>query len=299
MVSFQESLAMLERITENNKISLNRPSETDKIYYSELQQWYTTHAFRSFSVKLVTEACIYYKKDGKEHAVHAGTYMTACKYDLVEAYNRAPIKSICVDICPPTLAETFSVLSGKNEDFDAYLHGYFRYPEFLETVRGAQETATGRQLLQLHQLIRSGARIKLNREWFFHLSERIIYQEYGNYLGLRQIPMVRPSTRKELFLRLQLAKEYMDSRFLQIREISEIARHCGMSEYHFFRRFRELFKQTPFQYLTEQKMQLARQLLLNKKGTVSEIALLCNYPDVFTFSKAFKRFYGFSPSTLK
>ena len=57
---------MLERITESNKNSLNKPSDTDKIYYSELKEWYTTNAFRSFSLKYVLEECIYYKKDGKE-----------------------------------------------------------------------------------------------------------------------------------------------------------------------------------------------------------------------------------------
>jgi hypothetical protein len=40
-------------------------------------------------------------KNEKEYAVKANTYMTACKYDNVQAYNLVPIKSICIDICPP------------------------------------------------------------------------------------------------------------------------------------------------------------------------------------------------------
>lgn len=123
---------MLERITERNKQSLNKPSGTDKIYYSELQQWYTTNAFRSFSLKFVIEECIYYNKEGKEYPVKANTYMTACKYSDVKAYNYKPIKSICIDICPNTIADAFTVLTSKNEDFDAYLHSYFAYPEFME-----------------------------------------------------------------------------------------------------------------------------------------------------------------------
>lgn len=290
---------MFERITEKNKFSLNKPSDTDKIYYSELQDWYTTNAFRSFSLKFVLEECIYYQKDGKEYAVHANTYMTACKYENVKAYNQKPIKSICVDICPETVAETFTILTSKNEDLDAYLHNYFNYPEFLETIHTVYETSVGKKLQQLNHLIQTGETINPDKEWFLDLSERIIYQEYGNYLALKEIKLAKASTRKEVLQRLQRAKEYIDLNFLQIKEIKEVADHCRMSEYDFFRRFKEVYKKTPYQYITEQKMHLAKYLLKGSKQSVSEIAVSCNYPDVFTFSKAFKKFYGVAPSLMR
>src|SRR3982751_4858053 len=109
---------MFERITENNKFSLNKPLDCDKIYYSELKEWYTANAFRSFSIKYVLEECIFYKKEGREYAVKANHYMTACKYDHAEAYNQKPIKSICIDICPQTMSEAFTILTSKNEDID-------------------------------------------------------------------------------------------------------------------------------------------------------------------------------------
>jgi AraC-like DNA-binding protein len=161
------------------------------------------------------------------------------------------------------------------------------------------DTTVGNKLLQLNYLIQSGTHVKPNKEWFLDLSERIIYQEYGNYLALKEIKNVRPSTRKEVFQRLQQAKEYIDINFLQIKEIKEIAAHCSMSEYYFFRRFKEVYKKTPYQYITEQKMHLAKYLLKGSNCSVSEIALRCNFPDVFTFSKAFKKFYGVSPSLMK
>jgi len=290
---------MFERITERNKFSLNKPSDIDKIYYSELEHWHTANAFRSFSVKFVIEECIYYKKDGKEYPVKANTYMTACKYENVKAYNQKPIKSICVDICPKTVAETFTILTARNEDFDAYLNSYFTYPEFLESIHSVESTSVGNKLLQLNYLIQTGAPVKPGKEWFLDLSERIIYQEYGNYLALKEIKLAKLSTRKEILQRLQQAKEYIDINFLYIKKIKEVADHCRMSEYHFFRRFKEVYKKTPYQYITEQKMHLAKYLLKENKHSISEIALHCNFPDVFTFSKAFKKFYGVAPSLMK
>lgn len=290
---------MFERITEKNKISLNKPAGTDKIYYSELNEWYTNNAFRSFSLKFVIEECIYYNKEGKEYPVKAGTYMTACRHDDVKAYNHKPIKSICVDICPKTIAEAFTILTAKNEDLDAYLHNYFAYPEFMESIHSVSDTSVGEKLTHLKGHIQSGADVQLNKEWWLDLSERIIYQEYSNYLALKEIKLAKASTRKEVLQRLHQAKEYIDMNFLQINEIKEVAVHCRMSEYHFFRRFKEVYKKTPYQYITEQKMHLAKYLLKGSKQSVSEIALSCNFPDVFTFSKAFKKFYGIPPSLMK
>lgn len=290
---------MFERINEGNKFSLNKPPDTDRIYYSELRDWYTTNAFRSFSVKYVLEECIYYKKDGKEHAVKANTYMTACKCENVKAYNLKPIKSICIDICPATVAEIFTILTSKNEDLDAYVYQYFRYPEFLESIHPVHGSLVGVKLKELKQLILSAGPLHVNSEWFLDLAERIIYQEYGNYLALKELKLSNTSTKKELLRRLKTAKEYIDINFLNIRGIKEVAIHCGLSEYHFFRRFKELYKKTPHQYITEQKMHLAKYLLKRSNQSISQVALACNYSDVFTFSKAFKKFYGIAPSLMR
>lgn len=292
-------MRLFEKIYEHNKTSLNKSLDSDMIYYTELNEWCIDNAFRSFSLKYVIENCIYYKVDQKEYAVTANTYLTACKYPNVKAYNRRPVKSICIDICPRTIAEAYTILTGKNEDFDSFLSGYFKSPLFLESLHPAHNTPIGKKLQDLHYLIRTQKNIYVNKEWFLDLAERIIYQEYNAYLALKEISCVRPSTKKETLQRLHVAKEFMDTNFLHIAEIKEVAEHCNMSEYHFFRRFKEVYKKTPYQYITENKMQLAKQLLLEKKHTVSDVALLCSFPDVFTFSKAFKKFYGISPSLIK
>jgi hypothetical protein len=63
-LSYQWKLTMqvFEKITDQNKTSLNKKFDSDVIYYFELNEWYTTNAFRSFSLKFVIDACIYYKK---------------------------------------------------------------------------------------------------------------------------------------------------------------------------------------------------------------------------------------------
>lgn len=290
-----------ERIHEGNKLSLNKPLHSDMIYYSELKEWYTDNAFRSIGVKFVLDHCIQYKVEGKEHKVNAGHYMLACRQDNVKAYfhTAAPVKSICIDICPRSFTEAYHLLLSRNDALDAGVLDYFRYPEFYERISTVDSSALSRKLQSIVPLIASGRIEAVNKEWFLDLTEKIIYKEYGNYIALKNIHSLRASTRKEILRRLQLGKEYMDEHFQTIKEIRQVAEYSNMSEYHFFRSFKQAFGMTPFQYLTGKKMTLAKELVKDPEKKLADIALSCNFPDVFTFSKAFKRYYGVPPSAMR
>jgi AraC-like DNA-binding protein len=289
-------------ITEENKLTLNKPLDADVVYYSELNEWCTHNAFRSFSLKYVVDRCIYYKVGSKEHAVSKGNFLLACKQPDVNAYfdSRNTVKSICIDICPTTVAEAFTVLTAQNNhDFDNYLAGYFKIPEFFETVCPVHTARFGNKLNDLATAITNGHAYDLiNREWFLDLVEKIIFHEYGNYLALNGIRSVKLETRKEILARLKSAKHYMDEACLEIDEINQVAAYSNMSEFHFFRSFKQAFAVSPYQYLLGRKLQVAKELVEKGEMSITGIAAYCNFPDLFTFSKAFKRHYKMAPSHI-
>jgi len=287
-------------ITEQNKLSINKQVDADVVYYSELNEWFTWNAFRNFSLKYVIDRCIYYKIGNKEFPVSSGNLLLACKQPNVKAYfdSTDKVKSVCIDIRAATIAEAFTILSAqKNVDFDNYLAGYFQHPIFFEAVAPVSGTLFKQKLNQLVNCIADGNAVELiNREWFLDLVEKIVCHEYGNYLALNGIGSVKWSTRKELLQRLQVAKQFMDESFLTVREIAEVATVSNLSEFHFYRSFKEAFDITPYQYLLNKRLEYAKELIGKNNQSLSSIALLCNFPDLFTFSKAFKRQYGFPPS---
>jgi AraC family transcriptional regulator len=287
-------------ITEENKLTLNKASDLDTVYYSELNNWFTRNAIRSFSLKYVVDRCIYYKVGNKEHAVNAGNFLLACKQPGVNAYfeSKQLVKSVCIDIRPATVAEAFTVLSAhEDHDFDNYMAGYFKTPEFFEAVCPVNSAPFGKKLNELVAAIADGnADQHIDKEWFLDMVERIIFHEYGNYLALNGIRSVRIETRKEIFRRLKTAKQYMDDEFLSIGEISQVAKVCNMSEFHFFRSFRQAFNITPYQYILNKRLELGKKLLQSGQLSITQIAGYCNFPDVFTFSKAFKRQFNSTPS---
>ena len=57
--------------------------------------------------------------------------------------------------------------------------------------------------------------------------------------------------------------------------------------------------QSPQQYLLAFRMEKARSLLADASTSVKEVARLVGYRDAFSFSKAFHRFTGKSPSEYR
>ena len=83
------------------------------------------------------------------------------------------------------------------------------------------------------------------------------------------------------------------------RTTEEYARLCGMSGYHFIRRFKECTGLPPHLYLTRIRLEKAKLLLLTTHLSVSEIAFSTGYDDPFYFSRLFKKYVGASPSDFK
>ena len=272
------------------------------VYYSELNEWFTGNAFRSFSLKYVVDKCIYYKVGNKEYEVNGGNFLLACRQPYVKAYfeSKEIVKSICIDICSATVAEAFTIMSAKEDyEFDNYLAKYFRYPEFFESICPAGSSQFKKKLNSLVEMIHQRDTDAINKEWFLDLTEKIIYHSYGNYLALNGIQSVKLETRKELLRRVYIGKQFMDDNFLTINDISEVAVASNLSEFHFFRSFKQAFAITTYQYIQNKKLELARRMLHDKNTSITTIASICSFPDLFTFSKAFKRRFGISPSQFQ
>jgi AraC-like DNA-binding protein len=75
-----------------------------------------------------------------------------------------------------------------------------------------------------------------------------------------------------------------------------LAREAGVSRAALARRFGERVGEPPMSYLTGWRMALAADRLRDGAETVARIALAVGYPSPFSFSNAFKRVYGLSPT---
>jgi AraC-like DNA-binding protein len=81
--------------------------------------------------------------------------------------------------------------------------------------------------------------------------------------------------------------------------VAGLAASAGVSRALFARRFHELVGEPPMAFLPSWRMALAADLLLAAGATVGGVARTVGYGSPFTFSTAFKRAYGTSPSAYR
>lgn len=99
--------------------------------------------------------------------------------------------------------------------------------------------------------------------------------------------------------KLHAARHFIKQHLFDPISLQQVARESGLNEFKLKRGFRELFGTTVFGYLNELRMNHARKMLMNTSSTVFEVAYTLGYSEPHNFSKAFQKFFGYSPGKLK
>ncbi|MBO3760455.1 helix-turn-helix domain-containing protein [Ciceribacter sp. L1K22] len=96
------------------------------------------------------------------------------------------------------------------------------------------------------------------------------------------------------------AKELIAARLSDKLSVPEVAEACGLSPSHFTRAFRKSTGLTPYQWLTERRVERAEALLLRDVDlSLSDIAVSCGFADQSHFTRVFKAVVGQSPGALR
>jgi AraC-like DNA-binding protein len=95
------------------------------------------------------------------------------------------------------------------------------------------------------------------------------------------------------------ALELMAADLKRAWRAAELAKLCGLSERHFFRRFKEATGISPINWLRRERISFAQAKLLESGSSIKQIADQVGYNDVFFFSRDFKRHTGSCPSEYR
>lgn len=103
-----------------------------------------------------------------------------------------------------------------------------------------------------------------------------------------------------LFQKIKPAIEYIQNNFLSNELITaeKLASLCGVSYSYIKELFNLKFKLSPKKYILSLKMNYACDLLKHNEYSITQVAEMCGYNDIYTFSHQFKTEFGSSPSNF-
>ena len=96
--------------------------------------------------------------------------------------------------------------------------------------------------------------------------------------------------------RIMKARAFIEERLHERLTLDRIARACGLNRTQLTKGFRELFRTSVADFFTEARLRHARHLLLTTDLMVGTVAARCGYGNNASFSRAYCRRFGSSPT---
>ena len=99
--------------------------------------------------------------------------------------------------------------------------------------------------------------------------------------------------------RLRRVKEYIDANLEEDLSLSELASVAELSQYHFARSFRKTVGVTPQQYVMQQRIERAKELLSNAALPIVEVSLRSGFKNQSHFTTLFRKATRLTPKTWR
>ena len=136
-------------------------------------------------------------------------------------------------------------------------------------------------------------------ELLIFLLENMVLSQHHIHREIRSLASIKSSTKIELYKRLIRAKDFIYSSYSSNLTLEEISNVACLNQHYFLRQFRNTFNITPFQYLTQRRLEVASGLLKSTQMDITQICSEIGYSDLASFSRLFKRNFGSSPLIYK
>lgn len=99
----------------------------------------------------------------------------------------------------------------------------------------------------------------------------------------------------DVYKKIVAAKVFIDENFQEPIDLHRLSREACLSRYHFHRLFTRVYQKTPHQYLTQKRIEQARQWLAKEQRSITDICNHIGFESIGSFSTLFKKEIGHAP----
>jgi len=277
------------------------PPRASRVLHETARQYYWRGA-GSLSIKSFLHGVAFYEVGGAHYAVDDSSYLVL-NHDQPYAItidSESAVESFCIFFERGFAGQVHRALTTCSERL-------LDEPEAFDT-----DTVTFFERTYPHDNILSPALFLFRAEfvhrrreegWIeeqLHRVMRCLLMAHGQVCNeVEALSAVKAATRGELYRRLHRAKDYAYACLERPITLNELAKVACLSPNHLLRMFKQLFHQTPHQFLTKARLERAQKLLVQTDRPIIDICLSVGYESVGSFNTLFRRRVGMPPTTYR
>jgi AraC family transcriptional regulator len=268
----------------------------NSIIYSALTNYDGRLQADSLSLKYTISGYEKYFINNNQYKVESGKFIITPPDLTINAKfsNPTPVESLCIQLSNDLINAAFNDLIFSNdlsENMRAInlVHDLNVY-QSIEANTTVQST--------VNSIIQHFNSPEIIAEKLQLLAQEVCNIQLQLNTKLVRIERIKKSTKSEIFHRIEKAKNFIELNFKDEINLDLIAENSALTKFDLIRYFKQIYQQTPYQYLMHLRLLRAKELIFENKYALETIALKLNFADLPSFSKAFKNHFGVSPSKI-
>ena len=104
----------------------------------------------------------------------------------------------------------------------------------------------------------------------------------------------------EIVLRINKVIDHIEEHLCEEHQLEKLAQIANLSKFHFHRTFKIITQETPNEYINRKRIEKIASLLIhNRNESISNLSFRYGFQNLSSFSRSFKKYYGYSASELK